>query len=56
MCEFHINPVLLQALNLLEVHEGIDRDMTTFTQDRAPIKARRDRIALTITKLSVWTP
>jgi len=38
--------------NLLEVPEDITSDMTTFTNDPAPIEARRDRIARAISELS----
>ena len=37
---------------LLEVPEEITKDMTTFTEDPAPIEARRDEIARAIAKLS----
>jgi hypothetical protein len=37
---------------LLEVPEDITSDMTTFTQDPAPIEARRDRIAQAIVRLN----
>jgi hypothetical protein len=38
---------------LLEVPQDITRDMTTFTQDPAPIEARRDQVARAIVQLSV---
>ncbi len=37
---------------LLEVPEDITSDMTTFTNDPAPIEARRDRIARAISEFS----
>jgi len=37
---------------LLEVPESITKDMTTFTKDPAPIKARRDKIARAIAELN----
>ena len=37
---------------LLDVPQDITRDMTTFTQDPAPIEARRDRVARAIVQLA----
>ena len=37
---------------LLDVPEDITSDMTTFTDNPAPIEARRDRIARAISELS----
>jgi hypothetical protein len=37
---------------LLEVHEEITKDMTTFTRDPAPVEAQRDQIAQAIVRLS----
>ena len=38
--------------SLLEVPEDITSDMTTFTNDPAPIETRRDLIARTISELN----
>ncbi|MGB2861963.1 MAG: hypothetical protein WBC05_01430, partial [Sedimentisphaerales bacterium] len=48
-----INAGRLRTYNaLLEVPPDITSDMTTFTNDPAPIEARRDRIAQAISELS----
>jgi len=47
----HYGHLRSDTLSLLEISEDVTRDMTTFTEDPAPIEARRDRIARAIAEL-----